>query len=140
MNQAMENFVLSQVNWLSVVVATLVSFVIGSLWYSPLLFGKIWQAELKLSDEEIGKANMPLIFASSFVLSFIGALFLDMLIGEDASTGSGFLAGLIVGLAWIATSFGTNYLFARRSFKLYLIDAGYFVVLFPIMGVILGAW
>jgi hypothetical protein len=63
-----------------------------------------------------------------------------MLIGEDASTGSGFLAGLIVGLAWIATSFGTNYLFARRSFKLYLIDAGYFVVLFPIMGVILGAW
>ena len=37
-------------------------------------------------------------------------------------------------------SIGTNYLFARKSFRLFLIDSGYFVVFFVVMGAILGAW
>ncbi|HDJ34238.1 MAG TPA: DUF1761 domain-containing protein [Bacteroidetes bacterium] len=41
---------------------------------------------------------------------------------------------------WVVTSFGINYLFTRRSFVLFLIDAGYYVLLFPVMGIIPGAW
>ena len=56
------------INWLSVVVATVAAFAVGSLWYSPLMFTKIWQKEVKLSDEDIKNANMGMIFGSAFVL------------------------------------------------------------------------
>ncbi len=69
---------LSNINWLSVIVATIAAFILGSLWYSPVLFGKVWQKELGLSDEKIKNANMAVIFGTSFVLEFIAAFVLDM--------------------------------------------------------------
>jgi len=35
---------------------------------------------------------------------------------------------------------GVNYLYQRRSFKLWAIDAGYQIVFLSVMGLILGAW
>jgi hypothetical protein len=131
---------LSNINWLSVIVATIAAFILGSLWYSPVLFGKVWQKELGLSDEKIKNANMAVIFGTSFVLEFIAALVLEMFLGPDANVVTGIIAGALVGIAWIATAIGTNYLFARKSFRLFLIDSGYFVVFFIVMGGILGAW
>ena len=129
----------ANINWLSVILASISAFVIGSLWYSPILFGKVWQREIRLGDEDIKSANMALIFGTSFVLTFIASIVLEMFIGKEATASYGLIAGFLVGFAWVATSIGTNYLFARKSFKLYLIDAGYFVVFFPVMGLILGA-
>jgi hypothetical protein len=130
----------SQINWLSVIVANLAAFAIGSVWYSPVLFGKIWQKEVNLSDEELKDTNMIMMFGVSFLLSFVAAVVLDMFLGRDATWDYGLTAGLLVGVAWIATSIGTNYLYSRKSFRLFLIDAGYFAVFYPAMGVILGAW
>lgn len=130
----------NDINWLSVLVASVSAFAIGSLWYSSLLAGNAWQKELKLSDEDIKNANMPMIFGLAFVLEFIAALVLDMFIGREATLLSGIAAGALVSIAWVATSIGTNYLFARKSFRLFLIDSGYYVVFFMVMGAILGAW
>ena len=129
-----------QINWLSVIVSALAAFAIGSLWYSPLLFGKAWQKLIKLTDEDIKDANMPLIFGTTFVLNIIGAFVLDMFIGNQATLATGLMAGLFVSIAWIATSLGINYLFSRKSLELYFIDAGYYVTFFAVMGIILGAW
>ena len=52
----------TNINWLSVLVASVSAFAIGSLWYSSLLAGNAWQKELKLSDEDIKNANMLMIF------------------------------------------------------------------------------
>ncbi len=128
----------SEVNWISVVVAALSAFAIGALWYSPVLFGNVWQKEIKLSADDLKTANMPLIFGSAFVLNLVAALVLDMFIGLEATAGFGAMAGFLVGIAWVATSIGINYLFTRKSLKLYFIDAGYFVLFFPVMGFILG--
>jgi len=129
-----------QINWLSVIVSALAAFALGSLWYSPVLFGKTWQKLIKLSDEDMKGANMPLIFGSTFILNIIGAFVLDMFIGRESTLMTGLMAGLLVSLAWIATSLGINYLFTRKPFKLFIIDAGYYVAFFTIMGAILGAW
>ncbi len=130
----------AEINWLSVIVATLAAFGLGSLWYSPVLVGKAWQTEVKLSDEDIKDANMPMIFGGAFFLNFIAAIVLDMFLGKEATLTFGFIAGLLVALAWISTALGINYLFTRKSFKLFLIDAGYFLIYYAIMGTILGAW
>lgn len=128
------------VNWLSVLVATVAAFIVGSIWYSSLLFGKTWQSLIKLSDEDMKQANMPMIFGLAFLLNLIMAAVLDLLIGTESTLLSGLITGLVIALAFIATAIGINYLFSRKSFSLYLIDAGYFVVFFVIMGAILGAW
>ncbi|MHC1702974.1 MAG: DUF1761 domain-containing protein [Tenuifilaceae bacterium] len=130
----------AEINWLSVIVAALAAFAIGGLWYSPVLFGDIWAKELKLSDDDLKKANMPLIFGTTFVLNIIAAMVLDIFIGLQATLISGLMYGLIVAVAWVSTSLGINYLFSRKSLKLFFIDAGYFLVFFPIMGAILGVW
>jgi len=131
---------LGHVNWLSVLVAAVGAFAIGSLWYSPVLFSKIWQKEINLPDDKLKSANMPLIFGVAFVLEFIAAVVLDMFIGPGGTLASGIKLGALVSIGWVATSIGTNYLFGQRSFKLFAIDAGYFVVFFIAMGAILGAW
>ena len=34
-----------EVNYIAVVIAAVASFLIGGLWYPPLLLGKVWQRE-----------------------------------------------------------------------------------------------
>lgn len=133
-------FSFSGINWISVLVAAIVAFAIGGLWYSPLLFSKLWQTELKLKDEEIKKANIPLIFSTTFFLNLISAVALKVLLGNDSTLLIGLTSGLVVSVAWISTSLGINYLFSGKSFRLFLIDAGYFIVFFTVMGAILGSW
>jgi len=129
-----------QINWLSVIVSAIAAFAVGSLWYSPVLFGKAWQVLNKFTETDMRGANMPLVFGTTFILNIIGAFVLDMFLGKQATWVAGLLAGLLVSVAWIATSFGINYLFTRKPFRLFLIDAGYYVTFFAIMGAILGAW
>ena len=83
---------------------------------------------------------MPLIFGTSFVMEFIAALGLDLFIGPHGTLMWGIVKGALAGIAWVATSIGTNYLYSQKSLKLYAIDAGYFIVYFIAMGAILGAW
>ncbi len=134
----------SELNFLAIVVAALVSWAIGALWYSPVLFGKVWQRELGLTEEYMKESNMALIFGLSFVLMFVAVLGLGFLIqghNEGEMCWSlGLWHGVVTGLAFGATAVGINYLYQRRSLALWLIDAGYFVLFMGISGVILALW
>jgi hypothetical protein len=132
----------SAVNWLAVIVAAVSSFVLGGIWYGPL-FGKRWQSQLGLSDEKIAGGNVAMIFGISFILTFIVALALGLLINAvlpSPDLASGLRTGFEVSLLFVATTIGINYLFARHSLALYGIDVGYMVLMFAVMGAILGAW
>ena len=129
----------AHINWIAVIVSSLSAFVLGFLWYS-VLFRKIWVKEVGMTDDKMRSGNMFLTFGTTFVLQVIVSIGLAVFIGKGSSLLGGIEKGLMVGLCWVATSIGVNYLFAMKSFKLYLIDAGYFVVFFTIIGAILGAW
>ncbi|MEM9404001.1 MAG: DUF1761 domain-containing protein [Pseudomonadota bacterium] len=128
-------------NWLAVVVAALSAFMIGAIWYGPL-FGKAWQRSSGLTDEDIQQGHPGKIYGGAFVLNIIAAFGMGMVIQLHPSPdlGSGLNIGALIGLAFVATTFGINYLFAQKPLRLYLIDAGYMVVLMSIMGTVLGAW
>ena len=127
-----------------VLVAAASAFVLGAIWYSPKLFGSTWQHLVGLSDEQIKDSNPAIIFGTSFVLLFIAALFLSFFVEIFTMMGStavmGAMAGGFLCLVFVATSFGVNYLFARRPLKLYLIDVGYLLLTFMVMGTIIGVW
>lgn len=126
----------TSVNWITVLLAGSSAFIVGGLWYG-LIFAKVWQRLVGLKDEEIAKGTAK-VFGGSFVLSFIMAANLAFFIGNNDGS-FGLLAGLAAGLGWVAMALGVNYLFERRSFKLYLINASYNVVTFALMGFIIGA-
>ncbi len=132
--------ILADVNWLAVLVATIVAFVLGGLWYSKVLFGNVWMQEVGLTEEAVNNANMPRTFATTFLLQLIAAVAIAALIGNDGNWQLGLQTGLWVGLFWIATAYGVTYLFEQRPFRLWLINAGYYVVLYAVMGTIIGAW
>jgi Protein of unknown function (DUF1761) len=129
-----------EMNWIALIGAAVAGFVVGGLWYGPL-FGKVWQRESGLSDEAIKDANMPLIFGTVFVLNLFAAFILGHVLatygrpGLDVSA----MVGFGIGLGFVATSIGVNYLFARKSLKLFWIDAGYWTVIYTAMGAIFGA-
>ncbi|MBI9054348.1 MAG: DUF1761 domain-containing protein [Bacteroidales bacterium] len=132
------------INFLAVFVSALAAFALGSVWYSPLMFGKGWQKAVGLTDDDIKDSNMPLTFGLSFVLIFIAGLGIAMFQqGHDNAESSllgGLSHGIFIGIFFVATSYGVNMLYQRKSFKLWAIDAGYQITLFGIMGAIIGVW
>lgn len=129
-----------QLNYLAIIVAALSTFLIGGLWYSPALFGKAWMKENGFTEESLKGGNMFKIFGLAFVLGLIAAVNLAMFMGPENDPTMGALWGFLAGAGWVATFVGTHYLFERKSFKLFLINAGYSIVALTIMGVIIAAW
>ena len=128
---------MSEVNYLAVIAAATSSFVLGGLWYGPL-FKTAWCREAGI-DPGNKPAHPGAVFGAAFVFSVLAAYVFAVFLGvKPVSDAVG--VGLIVGVCWVATSFGINYLFARRSLKLWLIDAGYHTLQFALYGLVLGLW
>ena len=129
-----------EVNYLAVLAAAVATFALRGLWYSPALFGKAWQREAGVTEEKMKSANMPLIFGLTFVLALIAAWVFALFLGPRPPMALGLGAGFSAGLCWVAASLGINYLFERKSLKLWLINGGYHTLQFTIIGLILALW
>jgi len=131
---------MEQINILAVLLAAASAFLLGGLWYSPFLFGKIWAREADVPYDQPKKTPTPILFGVSFLFSLIAATVFALFLGRNPPLNIAVRDGLTIGACWVATSFGINYQFSNRSFRLFLIDAGYYVVQFTLYGVILGLW
>lgn len=125
-------------NWLAVLVAAVSAFALGGLWYGPL-FKRAWCREAGIDPGSMPQHPVR-IFATAFLCSALSALMFAVFLGPEATAADGFGAGFVVGLFFVAMSFGINYAFAQRSLKLWMIDSGYHIVQFSVYGLILGAW
>ena len=130
---------IADINWLSVLVATASSFVLGGLWYGPL-FQKPWMQATGMTKEKGAQASMALTFGGTAVLNLLIAIAIALLAGPHAGWKMGLHTGLFSSLFFVATSIGVIYLFEQRPLRLWLINAGYQVVNFCIMGSIIGVW
>jgi hypothetical protein len=128
----------SQVNHLAALAAAVSAFVLGGLWYSPMLFGRIWAREAGVDMQKTGHPAK--VFGGAFVMALIASYLMATLLGNAPSLHQGLHLGLLVGAGFVATSFGINYLFAQRTFTLWLIDGGYHIGQFVLVGLILGLW
>jgi hypothetical protein len=127
-------------NWLAVVVATLAFFAVGAIWYTAL-FGRIWQREVGLSEEQLaGGRNMMLVMGICFVLEFIVCLtvghMFDFLEPSDRAK---MMITLGLALGVMAPAVGINYLYQRKSLTLFLVDAGHFLAGMAAVGAVFVA-
>lgn len=68
-----------EMNFYSVLVAAIIPLVVGSFWYSPMLFGKAWMKETGLTEDDLKQGSMLKIFGLTFVFSVMFAMILQML-------------------------------------------------------------
>jgi hypothetical protein len=129
----------AHIHWLAVAVAAIVAFPLGALWYGPL-FRSSWMALTGVTKERAQQANRARIYGTTLLLNLVIATSLAMFIGATASLQDGLFAGFMAGFTYVATAFGITYLFEFRPLKLWAINAGYQVLVFSVMGAILGAW
>ena len=132
------------VNNVAVLVSGVVIFVLGGLWYSPVLFAKRWVALIGKTEEELkaSAGSMPTNYVIVFVCGLVTAWVMALVVGNFAPA-SAIDGGLIGALCWLGfagvTSFGSA-LFAGKPKALWLIDSGFNLVAFIVAGVVLAAW
>ena len=117
-------------NWLAVITGTVVSFLLGWLWYSPKLFGTKWAqgSGVSMDDSEFPKAAM--------VTQLVGTFLLAWLIGLTATTNALLTAILIVlTIVFFVVAAG---LYVKKSRNAVLIEAGFILVMAVIMIVFQG--
>lgn len=124
-------------NYWAVLVAALSSFLVGGLWYSPMLFGRIWNRE---NGGQPQAGHPAKVFGVSFACSLLAAACFAKWLGPAPSLEAALQAGALAGFGLVAASFGINYQFAQRSFTLWLIDGGYHTAQFLLFGLILSLW
>jgi len=132
-----------EINYLAVVVAAVVAFVVGAVWNSPLLFGKERMKLLGMNPDAMADTKMPVgkmlgEFVRVLVVAYVLARFVVLLGVVDwmgavqlgAWVWIGFQATLLVGAV----------IWENMPWKLYAIHAGDALVKIILMAVMLGVW
>lgn len=131
------------INWWSILVAAFVGFGLGSIWHSKILFNKAWMKGHELKPNHAEGSNFLMLFGLTFiafvVIAFGMQFLMHHLLGQILWY-QGIVFGLFLSLFFVATTFGITFLFLRKSFTIWLVDAFYYIVAFALMGWILAAW
>lgn len=132
------------INFLAAVVAAVVAFGLGWLWYSPLLFGKLWVAWNGYGPEKIEamRKGAARAYGVSFACFVVMAVLFAMLIRicHITAVPAGGKLGALCWLAFVATTGLTANVYSDKPVKAWALDAGYQLVYLVVMGLILTAW
>ncbi|GAA4647556.1 DUF1761 domain-containing protein [Pontixanthobacter gangjinensis] len=126
------------VNWLAIVLGALAGFVVGGIWYGPVM-GKKWIGAVGLTEDQIKEGNMGLIYGGAFAFSLLASWTMAHTFasyGYDLSVFAKIMTAFGVALGFIVPAIGTNYLFSQKSKLLFFIDAGYWLIFYLAMGTV----
>lgn len=129
---------LLDVNWLAVVAAATAGFVVGGIWYGPIM-GKKWMGAVGLTEEQLKEGNMGLIYGGAFAFSLLASWTLAHTFAsymQELTMTVKILTAFGVALGFIVPAIGTNYLFSQKGKALFFIDAGYWLLFYTAMGAV----
>lgn len=132
---------LHQTNYLAIIVSAVVYFVIGALWYSPLLFAKPWMKNVGRTEEQL-RSGSKIVYLytliAELVICFVLA-FIIWVLGTPTCL-SAIKVGLFFSLGFTTTIIAINNWYGQRGTKLTLIDSGYHIVGIVFASIILTVW
>ena len=129
------------INHWAVIVSAVSSLVLGGLWYSPMLFFNGWKSANSFSDEDLKKTNPAVNYTLSFFIALVISYNLAFFLGDAGTDWKwGMIAGFLAGFGFAALMFAIIAIFEMRSWKYIMINGGYMVVWFTLIGFILGVW
>src|SRR5690348_14978874 len=129
----------ANVNILAVLVATVLTFVLGMAWYSPALFARQWMAAQGYTPEkleEMKRRGVTRAYAVSVLSNLVTAYVIALLASYTSSTT--LAQGLWLGFA--ATIGLTANMFSEKPLAAWVIDTGYQLAYLVLMGALLSVW
>ncbi len=135
------------INPWAVLMATISTMGIGFLWYSPLLFARPWMRlmgcdpndKAKLAEMQKGAGKL---YGITLVATLVSAVVLAKIIDLTSvnTVLYGMKMGFFIWLGFVATVQLTGALFSKQPTKLFLINTGYQLACYLVMGAILAKW
>jgi hypothetical protein len=136
---------MTHVNIWSIIVATIIAYVIGALWYSPLLFGKEWMRLKNMSEKDIteeSKRGMWKLYIIQLVTTLVLFCVLGFIVTATGSltAGDGLFLAFLVWLGFSLMPAIGDILWNKTPIKLVLINEVCTLVSWLIGGAIIGGW
>lgn len=127
-------------NFYAIIATAILQFLIGALWYSPLLFGKLWAKESNIKFEECScnYGHFGGAFLIALVTSFVLSLFVHWTHSVTAIDGA--IIGFWAWLGFIATNAFSSVIWEKKTFSLYFISVSVLLVSLVLSGAILAYW
>ena len=135
--------VLDQLNYIGIIVASVVSFIVGFLWYSPFLFGNVWMklnGVTKKDTEKAKKKGMTKMMLLAFIGTLVTASVLNILIimSGVSEISTAISLSFIIWLGFIvATTLLGSVLWDNKPWGLFLLNGAYWLVNVEIISIIL---
>lgn len=127
-----------EINFVALLLAAIVTLIVGFIWYSPKVFGTIWMKESNLTQEELKKGNMIKIFGLTYIFSLMLTMTLmSLTIHQSGAVGMVGGPPLINSAKPSFAAFMADYGMAYRTFKhgaLHGFMSGLFFA-FPLIGI-----
>lgn len=133
---------LGAINYVATAVSAVVLMVLGFAWYAPFLFGKAWMAALGKSEEEMRATGPSPALVAALADAILTSLVLAIVFQAAgvSGVGGGIVSALVLAIAFSGMSIISNGAFEGRPRALVLINLGYRLVAYPIVGIILSIW
>lgn len=132
---------MESINYLAVLVSSAVFFGIGSLWYTPILFGNIWLKEVGITPDDAAKGDVAKTMGLGFLAIFLMTLTLAMFLRDSGySVMEGARWGAYAGIGFSSAIVVLNAAYEGKSWTYIAINAGYAIVGLTLSGAILRAW
>lgn len=141
--------IFSELNWLAILVATLVAFVAGAIWFGPKTFYPIWwklMGKEAVVPESGSGREMVVIFGSTFIAALTQSITVAIVIhlasaGDDAfGPLQGALVGSLLGFGLAAASSLSHRLFAGHGFRVWILEVGSDILNLTLMGLVIASF
>ena len=127
-----------EINPIALLLAAVVTLVVGFIWYNPKVFGTIWMRENNLTEEQLRTGNMLKIFGLTYVFSLmITVILMAVTIHQTGAVGMVGGPPLVDSAKPSFAAFMADYGTAYRTFKhgaLHGFMSGLFFA-FPVIGI-----
>jgi hypothetical protein len=129
------------VNITAILLAAIANIIIAAVWYA-VIFGRVWHKLTGIKEIKISGTNIAMVLTGSLIMSFV--LYHSIAFGNAYVNMQGIEGGLMGGLfgwlGYIAPVTLIAKIYERRSWTLWLLDTGFWLVSLLVMGMILSFW
>lgn len=133
-------------NFWAIMAAAVAAWLVGAVYYTAL--AKPWMAAQSWDRKEDAPAASgrmsPVPFVLAFVAELVMAWVLAGIIGHlgpgQVTLRNGLISGAFVWLGFVATTLAVNNAYGRRRLSLTLIDAGHWLAVLLVQGMVIGAF